>query len=192
LYVPLSQEIPFQGGAYGDLVVRGAPMTADLTARVAAAIAPAAGRATAQPQSLNDVFRKLTAARRFNAAVLSLFGAIGTLIAAIGIYGVVAFVVAHQVREIGLRMALGASAGSVLAGVLGRVVRFLAIGIALGLAGARAVSHLFESLVVGIPVADGRIYLVTAAALLAVGLAAALVPALRASRVDPLVALRTE
>jgi putative ABC transport system permease protein len=193
LYVPLSQELTFLGGAYGDLVVRGAPMTSDLTVRIGTAIAPAlGGKAVSQPEYVNDLFRKLTAARRFNAAVLSAFGVIGAFIAAIGIYGVLAFVVAQQVREIGLRMALGASAGSVLAAVLGKALRYVAIGVALGLTGARAVSHMFESLVVGITVTDARIYFGAAAALLAIGLAAALVPALRASRVDPLVALRAE
>ena len=145
-----------------------------------------------QPQYVNELFRKLTAGRRFNAAVLSAFGVIGAFIAAIGIYGVLAFVVAHQVREIGLRMALGASASSVLAAVLGKALRFVGMGVALGLAGARAISHMFASLVVGITVTDARIYFGAAAALLAIGVAAALVPALRASRVDPLVALRTE
>jgi len=134
----------------------------------------------------------LTAVRRFNAAVLSAFSAIGAFIAAIGIYGVLAFVVAHQIREIGLRMALGASAGSVLGNVIGKALRHVAIGVALGLAGARAISRMFESLVVGITVTDARIYLGAAAALLTIGLMAALVPAWRASRVDPLVALRAE
>jgi len=189
LYVPLSEE----PGAFGDLVVRGAPMTSDLIGRVGVAIAPALnGKTVPQPEYVNDLFRKLTAARRFNAAVLSAFGVIGAFIAAIGIYGVLAFVVAHQVREIGLRMALGASARSVLAAVLSKALRWVAIGIVVGLAGARAISHLFESLVVGITVTDARIYFGAAAVLLAVALAAALVPALRASRVDPLVALRAE
>jgi putative ABC transport system permease protein len=89
-------------------------------------------------------------------------------------------------------MALGAPAGSVLAGVLGRAARLVTIGIAVGLAGARAISQVFESLVVDITVTDTRIYLGAAAALFAIGLIAAFAPALRASRVDPLVALRAE
>jgi ABC-type antimicrobial peptide transport system permease subunit len=141
---------------------------------------------------VNDLFRKLTQARRFNAAVLSAFGVIGAFIAAIGIYGVLAFVVACQVREIGLRMALGASANSVLASVLGRAARYVATGVVLGLVGALTISHMFESLVVGITVTDARIYFGAAVVLLAIGLAAGLMPALRASRVDPLVALRAE
>jgi predicted permease len=193
LYVPLSQELAFLGGAFGDLVVRGSPMTPDLCARIGVAIAPAlGGKPVPEPEYVNDLFRKLTQTRRFNAAVLSAFGVIGAFIAAIGIYGVLAFVVAHQVREIGLRMALGASAGSVLASVLGKALRYVAIGVALGLAGARAISHMFDALVVGVTVTDARIYFAAGALLVAIALAAALVPALRASRVDPLVALRAE
>jgi predicted permease len=193
LYVPLSQELTFVGGAFGDLVVRGAPMTSDLIARVGEAIAPALdGRMVPQPQHVNDLFRKLTAARRFNAAVLSIFGLIGAFIAAIGIYGVLTFVVANQVREIGLRMALGAPARSVFVGIVNKALRIAGAGVMLGLVGARAISRMFEALVVGITATDGRIYFAAAAVLMAVGLAAAVKPAWRASRVDPLVTLRSE
>jgi hypothetical protein len=193
LYVPLSQRLHAEGGAYGDLVVRTNPVTPDLTARIAAAIAPALnGRKAPEPISVGALFEKRTAQRRFTAGVLSVFGLVAAVIAAIGIYGVITFLVTQQTREIGLRMALGASSESVLITVLGRAGRYVAIGVVLGLAGARAISRFFASLVFGITATEVRVYIAVALILLALGVAAALAPARRAARLDPLAALRSE
>jgi ABC-type antimicrobial peptide transport system permease subunit len=102
-----------------------------------------------------------------------------------------AFLVAQQARAIGLRMALGASPGRVLRVVLQDAVRRVLIGAAIGLAVAWAISQAFHSFVFGIRPTEPAIYLVVAAGLTLVGLSAAIVPALRASRVDPLVTLRS-
>ncbi len=124
--------------------------------------------------------------------MLSVFGLVAAVITAIGIYGVITFLVTQKTREIGLRMALGASSQSVLITVLGRAGRCVAIGVVLGLAGARATSQLFASLVFGIAATDVRVYIAVALVLLALGVAAALAPARRAARLDPLAALRSE
>ena len=193
LYVPLSQELQANSVPYGDLVVRAAHVTPGLTAQIAAAISPALGNhKPPEPKALDDLFRKMTAQRRFSAAVLSILGVVSAAIAAIGIYGVIAFVVAQQVREIGLRMALGASSRSVLAGVIGGATKYVAAGVLMGLAGARATSRLFASLVFGIAPTDGRVYFAVAVVLLGIGVIAAMAPARRAARVDPLIALRSE
>jgi putative ABC transport system permease protein len=193
LYTSLSQELHANAVSYGDLAVRVAHLTPDLTARIGAAIAPALGNEKPpEPKPIEDLFRKVTAQRRFSAGVLFVFGAVAALIAAIGIYGVIAFLVAQQAREIGLRMALGASSRGVLVGVLGRAARYVAIGLVLGLGGARAISRLFTSLVFGVTATDMRVYTGVGAFLLVIGVVAALAPAWRASRVDPLTALRAE
>jgi ABC-type antimicrobial peptide transport system permease subunit len=193
LYVPLSQRLPVEGGAYGDLVIRVATLTPDVQARVSAAIAPVLqGGKSSEAMSIDTLFEKLTAQRRFTASVLSVFGLVAAVIAAIGIYGVIAFLVSQQTREIGLRMALGASSQSVLMAVLGRAARYVAIGVVIGLAGAWAMSGLFTSLVFGVTPTDPRVYLSAAAFLLVVALVAALAPARRAARIDPLVALRAD
>lgn len=193
LYVPLSQELHTNPVPYADLVVQVAHLTPDLTARIASVIAAALGsHKPPDPKPVDDLFRKLTAQRRFSAGVLSVFGVIAAVIAAIGVYGVIAFLVAQRVREIGLRLALGASSHGILAAVLGRAARYLAVGLGIGLVGARAFSRVFASLVFGITATDLRVYGGVSVFLLIIGLVAALAPAWRASRVDPLEALRAE
>jgi predicted permease len=193
LYVPLSQELQTDPIPYGDLVVRVRHLTPELTARLAAAIAPALGtQKVPEPKSLNDLFAKVTAQRRFSALVLSVFGGVSAVIAAIGIYGVIAFIVAQQLREIGLRLALGASSRLVLVGVIGGAAKYVAAGVLIGLLGARATSRVFASLLFGIRATDSRVYFAVALVLLGIGVIAALAPARRAARVDPLIALRSE
>ncbi len=192
LYLPASQD-PSDAGTFGTLAVRVADSTADLPKRIGEAIRPALGGSTlAEPAFVDTWFRALTAARRFNAGLLSVFGLVATAIAAIGIYGVMAFVVAQQVRVIGLHIALGASPRRVVGAVIGKAARYVALGVVLGLSGARAISGFFSSLVFGVTTTDARVYLSVAVALALLGFLAALVPAIRASQVDPLVALRAE
>lgn len=123
---------------------------------------------------------------------MAIFGAIAILIGAIGVYGTMTVLVAQRVREIGVRMALGATPAHVKASVLRDAGWCLAIGLAVGLAAARAASSIFTSLVFGVTATSPGIYLGVAAILAIVAVGAAFVPARRASQLDPLQALRSE
>jgi putative ABC transport system permease protein len=129
---------------------------------------------------------------RLNAILLTVFAAVAMLIAAIGIYGVLAYSVTERTREIGLRMALGAPRGQVLRLIVreGMIVGLL--GIAVGLIGALALSRVLASLVFDVPVRDPLTYGFVAAVLALVALAACVIPARKASRVDPMIALRCD
>jgi putative ABC transport system permease protein len=135
---------------------------------------------------------QLTERPRFNAVLLSLFACIGVALAAIGIYAVVAFLVAQQTREIGVRMALGASPHSVMRMVLWNVIRWAIGGATLGLIAAWFSTRLLQSLLFEVRVHDPVPLVLALLLLLAVTLVAAWIPARRALRVDPMVALRYE
>jgi len=135
---------------------------------------------------------KLAERPRFTAVLLSLFAAMGVLLAGIGIYGVVGFLVAQQTREIGIRIALGATPASVLRMVLSNMVRWTATGAALGLLGAWLSSRLLESLLFEVRAHDPFLLGAALLVLLAVAFLAAWIPVRRAMRVDPMVALRYE
>ena len=133
-----------------------------------------------------------TAARRFSLELLAGFAGIALVMAAIGIYGVVSYTVAQRTREIGVRLALGAGMGDIVRMVLGEGVRRTAIGVAFGLAGALAASRAVRGMLYGVGVADPATYAAVIALLVAVTVAACLLPAWRAAKVSPLVALRSD
>lgn len=123
--------------------------------------------------------------------LLSVFAVIAVFLAAAGLYGVVAYSVSLRTQEIGVRMAIGAQRGDVLGLIVGGGMKLAAIGVALGLAGALALSGLIRMLFSVTPL-DPASYVVTAAGLLGVAALACYLPARRATRVDPIVALRQE
>jgi putative ABC transport system permease protein len=127
-----------------------------------------------------------------NAVLLGVFAAVAMLIAAIGIYGVLAYSVNQRTREIGLRMALGAPRAQVLRLIVREGMTVGAIGIAVGVVGALVLSRVLASLVFDVPVRDPLTYLAVASMLTLVALAACAIPARKASRVDPMVALRCD
>ena len=129
---------------------------------------------------------------RLNAALLGVFACVALLIAAIGVYGVLAYSVNQRTREIGLRMALGAQQAIVLRWIVGEGMLVACAGIGVGLAGAFALSRVLATLLFGIQPRDPVTFTAVGAALAAVSLGACLAPARRASRVDPIVALREE
>ena len=129
---------------------------------------------------------------RLNARLLTLFAAMALLIAAIGIYAVLAYSVTQRTREIGLRIALGAQPRSVLRLVVSEGMKVALIGICAGLLSALAVGRVLSSIVYGVPVRDPATFGGVAAALTLIALAACFIPARRAARVDPMVALRYE
>jgi len=129
---------------------------------------------------------------QLNAALLAGFAAVALLIAAIGIYGVIAYSVSLRTREIGVRLALGAQPSGVLRHVIGEGMVVAGAGIGAGIAGAFAIGRALESIVFEVRVKDPATFATVAVALALVALAASIIPARRAARVDPLVALRDE
>lgn len=193
LYTPVDQERIPGAQTFGSLVVRTAGPAPLVATAVRDAIRPLLdGADPAQAQFIDEQFQRLTAGRRFNASVMTFFGLVAVAIGAVGIYGTMAFFVAQQVRAIGLRMALGATPSRVMRAVLRDAAWRVLAGVAIGLAGAWAISNAFASFVYGVTTTEPRVYVMVAGLIAAVSLAAAVAPALRAARVDPLVALRTE
>ena len=141
---------------------------------------------------LEEAFRAITADRRFAAALMSIFGVLALFIGGAGIYGVMTSVVAQQTREFGIRVALGAQARTILTDVVMRAARHLAIGLAIGLPAGFLAARGVESILFGVKATDATIYVTVVAMTLVVGLLAAIVPARRAARVDPLMSLRSE
>jgi len=135
---------------------------------------------------------KLAELPRFTAVLLSLFAGLGVLLAGIGIYGVVGYLVAQQTREIGIRIALGATPRNVLRMVLSNMVRWTVAGAALGLLGAWLCSRLLESLLFEVRAHDPFLLCAALFVLLAVAFFAAWIPARKAIQVDPMIALRYE
>jgi predicted permease len=130
---------------------------------------------------------------RFNVVMLTAFGALALLLAAVGLYGVASYNVAQRTREIGVRMALGAQRSSVISLVLGQGAVLVAIGLAVGLVLAfAATAFLPQGLLVNVRPRDPLTFVVTPLLLAAVAIAATYVPALRATQIDPLIALRRE
>jgi ABC-type antimicrobial peptide transport system permease subunit len=130
--------------------------------------------------------------RRFSVTLLSAFGVIAVSLAAIGLYGVLAFIVAQRRREIGVRMALGAQPRDVIADVLGQGLRLAGVGIVIGIGLALATTRLLNTLLFGTSPTDVLTYVTVATLLVVIAIGSSVVPALRASRVDPLIALRDE
>jgi len=146
----------------------------------------------AEVRPMAEVIGSSIAQPRFRTTLLSLFGAAALLLAAIGIYCVLAYTVAQQTREIGIRIALGANPGKVLRLVLGRGLRLAGFGTAIGILAALMLTQLLNSLLFGVSATDPVTFAAVAGLLLGVALLACYVPARRAMRVDPMVALRYE
>ena len=142
--------------------------------------------------TLEAYMDRLIAQRRFNMALLALFGLLGLVIAAVGIYGVMAYVVAQRTNEIGVRMALGATRANVVGMVLRRAALMMIAGLAIGSFGAWLLSSYVKSYLFEIDPNDALVFVAALAVLAFAGFFASAVPARRAASVDPLVALRHE
>ncbi len=143
-------------------------------------------------QPMTVYLRDSMAQPRFRTLLLGLFGVVALVLAAVGIYGVISYSVAQRTQEIGLRMALGADPAQVLRLVVGQGMKLVLVGLAAGVAGAFGLTRLFSSLLFGITAGDPLTYCGTVSLLIGVSLLACYIPARRAVRVDPLVALRYE
>jgi predicted permease len=143
-------------------------------------------------QTMDDLVSASLGQRRFGMRVVGLFGVLALFMAGIGIYGVMAYSVNQRTREIGIRLALGASTGAILRWLLRQGMRLTLIGVGLGLLGALALTRLLRGLLFGIAPTDIVTYASLTLLLAAVALLACYIPARRATKVDPLVALRYE
>jgi putative ABC transport system permease protein len=141
---------------------------------------------------MDEVVSRSTASRRFTLTLLGGFAALALLLAAVGIYAVLAYSVARRTHEIGVRLALGARRNDVLRLVLGHGLRLTLVGLAMGTAGAFGLTRLFRSLLYEVGPTDPLTFGVVLLLLGGVALAASYIPARRAMRVDPMVALRYE
>jgi putative ABC transport system permease protein len=142
--------------------------------------------------SMETLVATATAGRRFSMALLVCFAGVALLLAAVGIYGVVTYTVSRRVREIGIRMALGAGPSAVVRLVVGRSLALVAVGAAAGLLVAAVASGIMQTLLFGVGRLDPWVFAGSAALLVLVAAAASALPARRAARVDPLVAIRSE
>jgi putative ABC transport system permease protein len=189
VYIPVAQARGSNGMSW---VVR-AGSSAGLAQQIRRAVAEIdSTQRVTRMQAMTGIIASATADSRFDAWLLGIFAGVALSLSAIGIYGLVSFSVAQRRQEIGTRMALGASRGDILRMVVRQGVTLLAVGLALGIAGALAVARSLASLLYGVRPSDPLSILAVSLVLLGVGLAASYLPARRASRVDPMVALRYE
>jgi putative ABC transport system permease protein len=186
--------VPFQQGSLGwsfTVTARGKGPPSDLFDAMKRAIITANPEALpTNPRMMKDGIAEMLYPRRVAAGVLALSGAIGLLLASMGLYGVVAYSVAQRVREIGVRMALGADRRDIIRLIVGEGLRVSGVGIGLGFALTYAAIRLTSRLVVAIPPVDAITFVTVPMLLGTVILLACYLPALRAARVDPMAVLR--
>jgi predicted permease len=143
-------------------------------------------------RTMEQVLGESLARRRFSLMLVGVFAGVSLALAAVGVAGVMAFLVAQRTREMGIRMALGAQRSDVFGLVLGQGLRLTALGLAIGLAGALGVTRLLSSMLFGVAPGDALTFTVVSGLLTGVAFVACYLPARAATRVDPMVALRYE
>jgi len=143
-------------------------------------------------RSMDQIMSGMAGDARFRTLLLGVFAAVALLLSAIGIYGVIAYSVAQRTREIGIRIALGAQGRNVLGLVIGQGMKLALIGVCVGIAGALALTRVLSSLLFNVSATDPLTFVGVSALLALVALLACYVPARRAMKVDPMVALRCE
>jgi putative ABC transport system permease protein len=193
VYTPIDWQQGLRGNPILSLVMRttGDPGAAGPAVR-AAIRASAPDLPATSIQTYDELFGVLVAQRKFNMIVLALFGILAVAIAGVGIYGVMSYLVEQQTQEIGVRLALGAEPSRVVGMVLARATRMMAIGMAIGLAAGWVLARFVGAFLFQADPHDPVVYAAAGGVLAIAGLVAALVPARRASRVDPVVALRAQ
>jgi predicted permease len=189
MYLPAAQQPTFANWlavrTYGD------------PARLAAAVRQTIrsvdpGMPIAAVSTMEEILDRETFQRRLQTTLLAAFAALAVLLASLGIYGVLAYLVSRRTQEIGIRMALGAAPGDVLREVLGQGLRLSAAGIAAGIVAALGVTRVLSKVLYGVTPTDPVTFFSVAMLLLLVALAASYIPARRAMKTDPILTLREE
>jgi predicted permease len=198
MMVPTAQVVDWYAAAYSDT---SAMIWAVRTHGDPHAVTPAfieqlrvasGGSPVAHIRTMDEVMGRSTARQRFNMLLLGIFGVVAPLLAAIGIYGLMAYSVAQRIQEMGIRMALGADRDSIRKLVVRQGMQLALAGVVLGLGAALGLTRLMASLLYGVKAVDAESFVAAPLILTIVALAAVWLPATRASRVDPMRSLRTE
>ena len=188
-YIPTTQEVyPPSDSDYLAVRTKGDPMAA--IRRIVTSIDPDVP--VANVETMDDIIDRTVVDRRQQMMLLGVFAALALALASIGLYGVLSYGVTQRAREIGLRMALGASGSSVVGMVVRHGLALTGIGIALGLAGSWAATRSLKNLLYGVTATDPVTFAEVAALLMLIALAACSIPARRALKVDPIKVLREE
>jgi len=188
VYVPMTQNADAEGAT---LVVRTRVAPESLASSVLSALRQLnPGQPAAEFRPLESLVDHAVSPRRFFVLLVTIFAGLGVLLAALGIYGVISYSVTQKTQEIGVRMALGATAGRVLRDVLARTLRLTLVGVTLGTVASLAVARLIASLLYSTSPWDAQTFLAMVLAVLMVALISGYFPARRASRVSPMRALR--
>ncbi|HEY2459997.1 MAG TPA: ABC transporter permease [Candidatus Acidoferrum sp.] len=192
-YMQLPDEALMQSSGGTGVVLRFDPKAAGIAEPVRAAIKGISDEnVMARAQTMESIISESLASQRFSMTVLGIFAALALLLASVGIYGVISYLVGQRTQEIGIRVALGANRGDVLRMVLGDGMKMTLIGVVLGIAAAVGLTRVMASLLFGVSARDPLTFGCVAVLLSMVALAACYIPARRATRVDPMVALRYE
>ena len=195
VYMPFMQ-IPDQfwtGPPQSEVVVRSNAAPAAMTGAIREAVEQLnSENVMYETKTMDAILADSLAARRFSMILLSIFAALALLLSSIGIYGVISYVVGQRRHEIGIRMALGAQRRDVLRLMLGEGMKMALIGVAIGVVAALSLTHLMAKMLFGVSATDPLTFAAVAIVLTGVALVACCIPARRAMRVDPMVALRYE
>ena len=192
-YFPFTMALAFPQGGPVNIVVQSQGKPEDVAGVIRSQVrALDSSLAVARMRTMNQIVAESLTDTSYQTALLGTFAGLALLLAAMGIYGVMSYVVSQRTNEFGIRMALGARPLTVLRMVVGQGTRLAAIGSAAGLVAALALSGVLRKMLYGVDAADPATFAIVIAATLAICMAACAIPARRAARVDPLVALRYE
>src|SRR5262245_47732998 len=193
VYVPLAQSWTDAAGRFSTFVIRTRGNPVDIAASARAAVASIdPGLPLADLRPLSEVVSAAIGQPRFTALVMSFFAIIAFFLAALGLYGILAYSVEQRVREIGVRVALGADKREIFRLIIGAGMRLALVGAAVGVPSALALTRLMGGMLSGVSSADPVTYIFVVGMLLISALLASYLPARRATRVDPIIALRAE